>query len=772
MAGLFEFLFKYRPGLFAEGRLALASPGWMQLAAVAVGVLLVVAAFSYRREIGGAAGRTEAARRLRWLPPTLRSLAICVLVLCLLQPALVLSTVVPQESFVGIVVDDSRSMAMPDGDAARDGTRAGTVLEALSEEPGSLLDQLSERFQVRLLAFGRGTERIESSAQLQFSRSESRIGEALLSAGEELSGLPLSGLVLLSDGADSAPAELADALLELKAAGTPVHTVGLGRPRLAKDVEVSRVVAPRRVLEGASVEVEVTLSQTGFGGRTVALEVEDDGRIVNVEQVTFPRGGSAVTARVMFSADLEGAREFRFRVAGQPGEQLLLNNERIALVEVLKRRERIFFFEGEPRDESKFLRRAVRPDENLHVVSMTRQAANKFYGMNFDEDTRRLDGFPTRREDLFEYSGVILGSMEASFFTQDQMRMLVDFAARRGGGVLLLGGRRAFSEGGFAGTPLAELSPVVLEERPSGEERPQLLTDLRLELTPGGRAHPATLLRDDREESNQLWPTLPPLSSYQRATEIKAGATVLIEAASPIASEPLVMLAHHRIGRGRAIAFTPHDSWHWQMNAGIPLEDQTHERLWRQMLRWLVSYVPDRIEVEADRDRFEPGSVVHLRATVRDEAFQEVNRARVVATVETPSGSLAEVPLDWSVERDGEFVGAWTASEPGLHQVEVEATSEGEVLGTAVSRFAVDQLNEELFGAARRDSVLRRVADETGGRQIDVGRWDRLEDELAVSSDGAVVREARDLWDMPFLFLLLVALLSAEWAVRRRLGMA
>ena len=403
---------------------------------------------------------------------------------------------------------------------------------------------------------------------------------------------------------------------------------------------------------------------------------------------------------------------------------------------------------------------------------MTRQAANKFYGMNFDEDTRRFEGFPTRREDLFEYRGVILGSMEASFFTHDQMRMLVDFAAQRGGGVLLLGGRRAFSEGGYAGTPLAELSPVVLEPRASDGGRPELITDLRLDLTAQGRSHPATLLRDGREESNDLWPDLPPLSAYQRMTELKAGATALIEAETPMSSEPLIALAYHRIGRGRAIAFLPHDSWHWQMSAEIPLEDQTHERLWRQMLRWLVSYVPDRIEVETDRDRFEPGSTVAIRAMVRDEAFREVNRAQVTATIELPSGDEAYVPLDWSVERDGEFVGVFTAGERGFYRIEVDVESNGEPLGAAVSRFAVDDLNEELFGAARRDAVLQRIARETGGRQYRLSEAERLVEELSVSRGGTTVREARDLWDMPVLFLALVVLLCGEWAARRRLGLS
>ncbi len=195
MAGLFEFLFKYRPALFDEGRFALAAPGWMQLAALLAGAALVFAAFTYRRMRPGPGAGAE---RYRWLPPTLRSLAIAVLVLCLLQPALVLSTVVPQESFVGILIDDSGSMAMPDEDAAEDGTRGGAVREALSGAPGSLLELLEQRFQVRHLAFGRGTERIESGDQLRFARADSRIGEALVAASDELAGLPLAGIVLLS----------------------------------------------------------------------------------------------------------------------------------------------------------------------------------------------------------------------------------------------------------------------------------------------------------------------------------------------------------------------------------------------------------------------------------------------------------------------------------------------------------------------------------------------------------------------------------------------
>ena len=41
--------------------------------------------------------------------------------------------------------------------------------------------------------------------------------------------------------------------------------------------------------------------------------------------------------------------------------------------------------------------------------------------------------------------------------------MIAEFVDRRGGGLLTLGGPRAFGEGGYAGTAVADALPVVLD---------------------------------------------------------------------------------------------------------------------------------------------------------------------------------------------------------------------------------------------------------------------------------------------------------------------
>ena len=72
----------------------------------------------------------------------------------------------------------------------------------------------------------------------------------------------------------------------------------------------------------------------------------------------------------------------------------------------------------------KFLRRAVSADPGLRVACLLRTAGGKFYRVDVASASELAGGFPATREELFRYSGVILGSVEASFFTRDQLNML------------------------------------------------------------------------------------------------------------------------------------------------------------------------------------------------------------------------------------------------------------------------------------------------------------------------------------------------------------
>jgi hypothetical protein len=757
---LFELLFKYPPSTFSSGSLRF-SPSWPFLGIALV--LLAVAVPGLWRYFRMRRGRAR-------LLVIVRALLLSIVVFCLARPTLVLRTAVPQQSFVGVLVDDSRSMTIADADAG-DATRGEAALRLLRPEGADLLGALGERFKVRSFSFAQDLRRVTNLEELRFQGSISRLGDSLLRSAAELDAVPLAGLVVLTDGADNSGEPLDDAILELKSRGVAVYPIGLGRERFDHDVQVSRVEAPRRVLRGSTLQVEVTLEQTGYAGEVVDLEVMDDGRIVSSEKVRFPATGEAVVARVSFKADQGGARQFQFRTTPQRGEAVAENNRRNALIQVDDRTEKILYFEGEPRFELKFLRRAIQGDDNLQLVVLQRTAENRFSRFELDEQGELEGGFPTTREELFRYDGLILGSIEASFFTHDQLSMIVEFVGERGGGLMMLGGRRAFSEGEWNGTPVDEVLPVQLMPAIDGEGDP-FFAEMTVEPTSWGRSFPALQLAGTEEASLEVWQRLPRVSTFNPLTQLKPGATSLLVGKGEGLPGEQVVLAYQRYGRGKSLAWTIHDSWHWQMNADIPVEDQTHETLWRQLLRWLVSYVPERVEVHATSDIVAPGDRAEIRAEIRDPKFLPVNNAIVTASVRTPGGETLSVPLDWTVEKDGEYTGGFAAAEEGLYEVRVEAKTRTESLGDAAAWVQVATLESELYDAELRRDALERLGTETGGRYYDTDTARRVVDDLAFTHEGSTLLEHRDLWDMPIVFLALAALLAVEWGARRRLGMA
>jgi uncharacterized membrane protein len=755
---LFEFFFKYRPIAFDEGAIAFRPTLATYLAALAVVAVGVVTYRTYREV------RANSRPVDRLVLTGIRLTILALLVLCLFRPVLVLSQVVAQQNFLGVVIDDSRSMEIADRDGE---TRADFVTQQFGGEESPLLTALADRFALRLFGFSSSTDRIESVDELVFDGTQTHLGQALARAHEELDGVPLSGLVVISDGADNAEEPLADALLPLEAAGVPVFTVGLGREEYSRDIQLSRVDTPRSVLKGAALVVDVVVTQNGYRGETVSLQVEDEGRIVADQDVTLPDDGEPTTVRVRFTAADAGPRLFSFRVTPRPDEMVTQNNERNVLILVEDTREKILYFEGEPRWELKFVGRAVADDQNLQLAMLQRTAENKFMRIGVEDAEDLVGGFPRTREELFQYRAIILGSIEANFFTPDQLRMIADFVSERGGSLLMLGGQRAYAEGGYAGTPVADVLPVVLGE-PTGEDDAGFFLETDVRPTRAGATHPATQIADTEEASGARWLELPPITLVNEIRDVKPGATTLLTSGD----ESLIVLAFQRYGAGKALAFPVQDSWIWQMHADIPVEDQTHETLWRRLLRWLVDGVPDQVVADLPKDRVELDESLALRAEVDDANYEEINNSQVSAWITDPDEELIEVPMDWTADRDGEYVASFAPRKEGLYEVRMEATSDGDLLGSDTAYIRVAPSDSEYYDSTLRTPLLERVAEETGGRFYTTDTVDSLVDDIQTVGGGVTVIEERDLWDMPIFLLLFLLLMLGEWGYRRSRGLA
>jgi hypothetical protein len=758
---VFTFLFKYPPRLFQRGDVVLAPvvPAAV-LALVGLGAIVAVV-LTYRRLRG-------VSTLDRALLGTWRALAIAIVLACLLRPMLVLSTAVAQRNVLAVLLDDSRSMRLADVD----GTTRTIAMQRAFGDSSALVRGLSTRFAVRVFRFSADAAPLAGAASLTASGSRTDLAAALDDVREELAGMPLAGVIVATDGADNGGSDLAASLQALEMRRVPVHTVGIGEERFARDLAVSEVSVPPSVLAGATVLVDVALGVRGAGGDRTTLSVEANGRIVGTEEIRIPVRGDVVRTRLLVPPLAPGTYQISVRAKALGGERVSENNVFHTMLEVRPGPVRVLFMEGEPRPEFAFLRRAVAADSALQVVGLVRTAQHKFLRLGVRDSLELLSGFPTRREDLFQFRAVVLGSIESSFFTGEQLRMLSDFVSQRGGTLLALGGRSALAEGGFAETPMAEALPVALTRAPADSGAPVVW--LAVHPTSAGRVHAALRLRDSDAASAARWDSLPPLSSVNHLGPLRAGATTLLSGRTtgPDGGAEVPLLAFQRYGRGMGVVFGVQDSWHWRMAATMAVEDATHATLWRQLLRWMVEGVPEQVDVAASPVRVGPGEPVTLRARVVDSTFVAVSGASVVVRVTTPTGAIVEVPMERSLREEGTYTARYVAPERGTYALAAVANVGRDTLRSAPGAMLADDAGADVEQAELRAPLLRRIAEETGGRYYPLADANKLIDDVTYTESGVTQRDARDLWDAPIVFLALVLLLGLEWAWRRRRGLA
>lgn len=759
MDAVLTFLFKYSSRVWERGEVVLSpvAPPWF-IAGLAL-LAIAVAAMTYHRVQG-------ISRMHRTILLALRATALLLLVACLLRPRLVVASAVPQRNVLAILLDDSRSMALNDGGAE---SRAARV-ERVFADSAALVRALSDRFALRFYRFAADVRPAAEAAGLRSAGTRTDLARALEGARQELAGTPLAGVIVVTDGADNGGRDLEPAVLALRARKVPVHTVGVGLERFPRDVAIERVSLPARPLVGANLLADVTLRLRGVGGERIRLTAEADGRVVATEEVTLPSREESVRVRLRLADLAPGTHRITVRTPVLPRETVAENNESHGIVQVRGGPDRVLYLEGEPRAELGFIRRAIATDSALQLVALLRSAERKYLRLGVRDSLELAGGFPTTRQELYAYRGVILGSIEAAFFTPDQLRMLADFVNQRGGGLLALGGRAAFAEGGFRGTPLAEVMPLALDRAPREAEGPAL--ELRIRPTVAGTSAPALQLRASDTASARVWDSLPPLTVVNALGSLRPGATAYLTGRAEGETTDQPVLATQRFGRGTATVFTAQDSWLWKMHADIPVEDATHVTLWRQLVRSLTEESPDRVELAVTPDRVAPGEPVEIRARVADEQYLDVNDAAVTATVRTPSGREAEVPLEWALTENGVYTGRFVAEEAGVYAVGAESRRGRDVAAASSVAMLADDQGADVEQAELRAPLLQRIARETGGRYYPLAEAERLSDDVLYTESGVTVREALDLWDMPVVFLVLATLLGAEWALRRSRGLA
>jgi uncharacterized membrane protein len=758
---MFEFFFKYPVSMFTKGRFVLLSswPAWL----LGLLIALFTALLAYLTYHRFSSRSPELTKRRMWTLCGMQSTFIALVLLLLWQPAITVAALTSHQNIIAIVVDSSRSMGITDsGSKARE-------TDALSLLQTSLLPAIKKRFQVRLYRLGGDLVSIPNLTGVQANEPATDINGGLKKLANDTRDLPIGAVLLLSDGGQNSAemGEFGVALETLEALRNrrlPVHTLGFGSVRPRNDVELENIsVAPNAIVK-ARLSAAISFTQYGFTGQAATISIRDGDKPLASRSVTFAPDGVLQTESLFFSPGEAGARNLRFSIDPMPNEENVKNNQGVRPLLVSEAKRRVLYVEGEPRWEFKFIRRAEDDDPTIDLVSMLRTSENKIYRQGIKDPSELAEGFPTRGEDLFGYSGIIIGSVDAAYFSPMQRELLREYVDRRGGGILFLGGRMALSEGGWGASDVGELLPAFLpNDRNSFHRNPATV-----ELTPSGTESAVTRLLDDPSKNAERWKKLTYLADYQDAGTPKPGASVLVQVNAGRRKLPLLITQPY--GHGRTAILATSGTWRWQMAEA--LGDRSHDLFWQQLIRWLVAETPSNVMAAVSPHLLMDSGKIQFTADVHDAHFQPALNAHVSAHIFGPGNSSVFLDLSPSQQIPGRYEATWNADKTGGYLADISAADQNsrQELGRDTVTFRREDGVAENFHTAQNRRLLQQLSKETGGRYWQPTEVKTLPQEITYSEAGISVRQTYPLWNMPIVFLVLLGLLSAEWLLRRRWG--
>jgi uncharacterized membrane protein len=790
--------------------------GWNWLAPagglVLAGALILF--WSYRAAPAGA---------LRWACLALKTAALAALALCLLEPLWFGERARPGANLFAVLADNSQSLQIKDPGSPH--TRGEELRQLLDPAHADWLGTLGDTFELRRYVFD---TRLQASAdfhELSFDGRATALGSALRSLADRFQGRPLAGILLFTDGnatdLPSLPADLAHS--------PPIYPVVLGSAAPVRDIALGAATATQSAFEDAPVAVQADATAAGFTGRAIRATLTDEaGKLVQEQTMTAAGDGDQLAFRFQLKPAGGGLLFYRVAVgaAGAPAaagggaalsppsseqdEATMANNSRVLAVNRGGGPYRILYVGGHPGWEYKFLNRAAQEDKELDLIGLIRvarsepkfdyrgrvgESSNPLYrgfSNQSPEEVQRYDqpvlvrlntrdalelrsGFPAVPEDLYGYDAVIVDDVESAFFSPVQSMLLQKFVSERGGGFLMMGGMQSFREGGYLRTPIGDMLPVYLDGATGSPPPPE--GGWHFQLTREGLLQPWARLRDNEPAERARRDAMTGFEVVNWVRGTKPGASI-IAALHDASGGEVPAIAVQRFGRGRTAALTVGDLWRWGLS-----DDAAHQDLdksWRQMLRWLTSDVPQRVELTVEPVEGDPNHAVKLQVRARDAKFQPMDEASVaieVAPVLFDSPPSAEnkpvrILADPALTEPGLYEATYVPRLTGGYRATaVVANAVGAEVGRAAAGWSSDLAADEFRSLTPNRSLLETIAQRTGGRIISAAELNSFARQLPQAKAPIMDSWSYPLWHTPEIFGFALLCLLAEWGLRRWKGM-
>lgn len=658
----------------------------------------------------------------RWLLPTLRGIALVLLLTLLFEPTIRRNIEQEILPVLAVLVDESQSMAQHQR------------TEILPSTQG----------QTSYFGFGGTTRPIENLTAAMDTAPRTDISSALEEIRTSLRDKNMRSVLLISDGQYNTGRNPVYVAADYE---IPIHTLVIGDTLQQQDLMIARAVTNDLAYVGQEIPVDVSLLLQGYSDEIVTTSLYVQDSLVTSETLTISGGESIVP--LSFIPEEEGLFQYTLTTTELENEASSANNRETFTVRVLRRSQKICIIAAAPHPDLTAMRNLLTRDEVRQVDSYVQMQPGRFYEGSLPNSLNEYDaiilvGFPGREAD-----DVSLNALAS--------------AAQSGVPLLFMLTRQ---------TDLQRLQnqlATVLPALPATGGN-VLYDEATLKLTQTGFRDPIL----DFPEA--LWERLPPLVASTGHWNVSSDSRILGKTnLRGITLEEPLLVVRNRAGH-RTAAILGAGTWRWLNLAGAAV-DMSH--IWPQvvenLMQWLTTPEDDRtVRVEPVLTAFDGSEPIDFSGQVYDESLNPVSEAVVTVEVTAPDGT--QYPYTMTNTGSGRFTLRIDALPEGTYAYTAQAVRMNTSMGTDRGVFTVGSVNLESRSTRSNEALLRQIAYRSGGDLFTEGTLSTLPERL--NSDGLFTPITQsqelesDLRRIPWILGIIILLLGLEWVLRKRSGLA
>ncbi len=684
-------------------------------------------------------------RAKRYLLTSLRTGAIVLLIFILCEPLLRLShqSIVPPT--VAVLVDNSLSMSLTD-DA---GNREQQLRSIVSGKP---LRQLTSNSTVRFLSFSPSLKELNPDS-LQLNGTVTNIASAF-SALKKASLPELKAVVLLSDGNYN---EGENPLYEAEKFGVPIFSVGIGDSLEQKDIVVEKLLTNSVAYVQSTVPVDATVKVSGFQNRKLDVALLEDGKQIAQNFITLPAsmpsGAGEYPVHFSFTPASDGIKKYTVSVSALEGEVTKKNNTRSVLVKILKNKMRVAVIAGAPSADVSAVMQALHADQNIEATLAVQQTTGLFNGHELAQNTSVaaaeclvLVGFPT--------DDTTPAALETVAHSVSVKATPLFFIASR---TLNFQKLKALS----TLLPFTTVSDTMDEQIIFSN----VLRDQQNHVLSQGNGH-------DPFDWTKLPPIFSSLSTFKAKPEALVLSTMKIQ---NVAIDNPLLIARS-VMHTKSFAVLGYGLARWKLLASANSETENFFDAWiSNAVRWLVTRDDNKqLRVEPSKDFFSQGESVDFVGEVYNANYEPVENADVKLDVALIS-SQQRYETILNPREQGRYEGAVGALPECDYTFTATATSGASELGKTSGRFSVGEQSLEFADTKMNKTLLEQLSAASGGTYVDgrdvAGLIQKITALPSMKAEERTTTSEFELWNLPGILSVIVALFGVEWFVRKRSGM-